>query len=179
MTQENAGDTSDTNSVVEDLATMAMGVLTFGLGLWMVLSIAAMEDNVFAGMSPGISEKQYPNLLGVALMVGSVVVFLRPFLRCLAVSGLNLAGLRDAQPWGKIGLAILSFFLYLLLFENLGYILSTTLFGAALMWIGGARSWAAIAFAPPALSVVIYWVIRLSFSVHLPRGDVWAAVFGG
>lgn len=87
--------------------------------------------------------------------------------------------LRAAQPWGKIGLAILAFCLYFLSFEFLGYLLSTSLFGAAMMWIGGARHRAAIAVAPPALAVAIYWCIRLSFSVHLPRGDIWALILGG
>lgn len=179
MNEHANGEASDTRIAVEDIATMAMGALTFALGLWMILSIRAMEDNVFAGMSPGISEKQYPTFLGVALMIGAIAVFSKPFLRCLTVSGPNLAVLRGAQPWGKIGLAVLAFFLYFLAFECLGYILSTTLFGAAMMWIGGSRHKAALAFAPLSLAVAIYWGIRLSFAVHLPRGDVWAFILGG
>ncbi|MFC6487079.1 tripartite tricarboxylate transporter TctB family protein [Nitratireductor sp. GCM10026969] len=159
----------------QDLAAVVVGAGAFLLGLWMVLDIAAMEDNPIASLSGGIDAKQYPTWLGVALMGLALAVVVRPGYRLVTTHGRP----DEALPWARIFSVIVALFLCVLAFRQLGYIASTTLFGAALMTAGGARRPLPIAGFPLALTLVLYWIVRLVFDIHLPFGRLWSGLIGG
>lgn len=158
----------------QDLAAVFVGLGAFLLGLWIVLDIAAMESNPIASLSGGIDAKQYPTWLGGALMALAVAVVVRPGFR-LATSPSRPA---DTLPWKRIISVIAALFLYVLAFRHLGYIASTTLFGIALMIASGARKpLLAIGFSL-ASALVLYWIVRLVFDIHLPFGLFWYSLLG-
>lgn len=159
----------------QDLAAVVVGAGSFILGLWMVLDIAAMEDNPIASLSGGIDAKQYPTWLGVGLMVLAVAVIVRPATRLISIHDRP----NEALPWRRIIGVVAALFLYLLAFPRFGYIASTTLFGAALMIAGGARRPLSIIGFPVAFSLALYWLVRIVFDIHLPFGRFLTALTGG
>ncbi|MBB4120645.1 tripartite tricarboxylate transporter TctB family protein [Martelella radicis] len=159
----------------QDLAAVVVAIGAFALGLWIVLDIAAMEDNPIASLSGGIDAKQYPKWLGAALMVLAATVIVKPAVRLFTLHGRP----DDALPWKHIFSVIAALFLYVLTFRQLGYIVSTTLFGATLMAAVGMRRPVAMIAFPLALTLALYWIVRLIFDIHLPFGRLWSGLFGG
>lgn len=178
MTTPSAGERR-TFTATEDAAAILLGGCTFCLGLWMVLSIYAMEDNPIASLSGGIDAKQYPTWLGVGLMLLSALMVGRAVLRRVGAGSFGFDEMRGMLPWGRIAAVIAGLFLYVLAFRWLGYILATTLYGAVLMRAAGARRWVPTVIFPGALALALYWLVRLVFDIHLPLGRLWAAVLGG
>lgn len=87
---------------------------------------------------------------------------LRP--RAAAVVWPTLAG------WGRIALMFCALAVALLVLEKAGFLVTTTLFVAAVIFGLGVRSWLTLATVPIVAAVSLYVVFAVWLKVPLPKG---------
>ena len=76
----------------------------------------------------------------------------------------------DAAGWRRVGLMLGALAVSLLLLELLGFLVTTTLFMAAVVFGLGVRSWRMLASVPLASAVGLYVIFAVWLRVPLPKG---------
>lgn len=99
-------------------------------------------------------------LSGVALLAGA----LRGTSLFKTPSWPSLAG------WRHVGLMLVAMAVAFLFLEELGFLLATTAFMAAMIYALGERSWRMLVAVPPASALVLYMVFAVWLRVPLPKG---------
>lgn len=82
----------------------------------------------------------------------------------------------DAGGWRRVGLMFGGLAVSLLLLEKLGFLVTTTLFMAAVIFGLGVRSWLMLATVPLLAATGLYLVFAVWLRVPLPKGVL--AFFG-
>ena len=124
--------------------------------------------------SPIINSRFYPRLLSLLLFVCGIAIGVQAVTRKQTEATVEKSsrsqGLPEthaAIPMYLTGLACL---LYVVLFVPLGFLLSTVLFMAALLWLLGSKTWHGIVIPALLVPVAIYLLFSFLLGVPLPRG---------
>jgi hypothetical protein len=141
--------------------TAAGVVLAAGLSL-LVASLA------FPFLSAGTPGPGFLPLLISAGIIASGVALLAGAVRGSRIvekpSWPALAG------WWHVGLMLVGMALAFLFLEELGFLIATTLFMAAMIYALGERSWRMLLTVPPLSAIALYTVFAVWLRVPLPRG---------
>lgn len=79
----------------------------------------------------------------------------------------------EALDWngtGKIVAAIAAMVIYVAMLDILGFVISTLLFVAAILFVMGERRWFLLVGVPTVLDIILYVVFRIALSIPLPTG---------
>jgi hypothetical protein len=76
----------------------------------------------------------------------------------------------DAWGWRQVTVMFGSLAVALLLLNQLGFLITTALFMAAVIFSLGGRSWPTLIFAPIAAAGILYLVFAVWLNVPLPQG---------
>jgi len=145
------------------------GLLFLGFGAWLLYESGRLDVVLARDVGGGMNAAAYPRLLAIALLAGAAMLLwraLRPGSQ--APSGPSADG--GPALSGRAGAAMLSFLLFALLLERLGFVLAAALLLAALMAIAGERRWPVLITLPVAMALTVQIVTRLAFDIVLPRG---------
>ena len=72
--------------------------------------------------------------------------------------------------WWHVALMLVSMAIAFLFLEELGFLVATTLFMAAMIYALGERSWRMLLTVPPLSALALYMVFAVWLRVPLPRG---------
>ena len=124
--------------------------------------------------SPIINSRFYPKLLSVLLFVCGIAIGAQALTRKQTEATVEKSstsqGLPETQAAIPMYLTGLACLLYLVLFVPLGFLLSTVLFMAALLWLLGSKKWHGILIPAVLVPVAIYLLFSFLLGVPLPRG---------
>jgi hypothetical protein len=141
--------------------TAAGVVLVLGLALL----IAALQ---FPFLSRGAPEPGFLPLLIALGIIGSGVALLVGALRGSTLA--QAPSWPSAAGWWHVALMLIALTLAFLLLEELGFVIATTLFMAAMIYVLGERSWRMLLIVPPLSAIALYAVFALWLRVPLPKG---------
>jgi hypothetical protein len=72
--------------------------------------------------------------------------------------------------WWHVGLMLVAMALVFLFLEELGFLIATTAFMAAMIYALGERSWRMLFTVPPLSAIALYMVFAVWLRVPLPKG---------
>jgi hypothetical protein len=72
--------------------------------------------------------------------------------------------------WRHVGLLLVAMAAAFLLLDELGFLIATTLFMAAMIYALGERSWRMLLIVPPLSALALYLVFAVWLRVPLPKG---------
>ena len=147
---------------------LVVAIVFFVMGLW-VLWQATMLPH-FSVFGPG--PEFMPNVLGVLLMILSIVLFVTT-LRKAHESGEVSMPTREAM--NRIGIIVGAIFLYILLMETLGYLVTTFAYSAFMLLALWKQRWYYSLIIAAGLTYGFYWAFDTVLGVPVPSG----ALFGG
>lgn len=126
-----------------------------------VVIFAATKFHVPYQYEP-LGPKAFPVMIAGLLAVASLWLFFRP----------------DEDKWqpsaqvvGKLVAAVVLMFVYALLYDTLGFLLSTLLISGLFSWLFGARPVTAALYAA-AISIVGYFVLSWVLELNVPTGRI-------
>ncbi|RPI46383.1 MAG: tripartite tricarboxylate transporter TctB family protein [Betaproteobacteria bacterium] len=76
----------------------------------------------------------------------------------------------DLPGWRQVGVMLVALALALVLFDDLGFVITTTAFMTIVIFSLGVRSWVTLITAPIAAAAILYAVFALWLGVPLPQG---------
>ena len=76
----------------------------------------------------------------------------------------------DLPGWRQVVVMLVALALALILFDDLGFVITTTAFMTVVIFSLGARSWVTLITAPIAAAAILYAVFALWLGVPLPAG---------
>ena len=148
-----------------------IGLGLLGFSGWLYSNLGKIPANPLVPIGPTF----YPRFLLLLIIILSLILILQSL---LVTSREKSAEKRAFPLWLKnYQPTLLSFFifgLYVLLLPKLGFLLSTTLFVAALQWLLGKPLWRRLpgaALLGVGTSLIAYLAFELYLRVLLPRGS--------
>ncbi len=115
-----------------------------------------------------VGPRAFPIMIGIGMLLSGVWLGWQTWLQRTAGHrpSAELASI-DWKTWGATALA---FLLYILLFEPVGYLISTALFLALVARLLGSHAWGRDAIVGVAVSLAIYVFFNGLLKVGLPKG---------
>ena len=114
-----------------------------------------------------VSAAFFPTVVAIVMIVCSVVMLIKAIVKPEVRAPLSK---KEKTAYTRGLLAILDCIVYALLFEPLGYIVSSTLALFVLMIIFGNRKWWLMALVSIVLSVLLYLLFYYVMQTNLPAG---------
>ena len=147
------------------------GVAFAALGLFMVLETLKAPYLLEGVPGPAF----LPRWIGSALIsVGAVIAVNAIRVRVAADARIAWP---DAVGWRRVALMLGALAVSLLVLEKLGFLVTTTLFVAVVIFGLGVRSWVMLLSVPLIAAIALYVVFAVWLSVPLPKGIL--DFFGG
>lgn len=140
---------------------VVVGAVALGLSLlaWY------LSQNIHVRMGGGgVDPKWWPTVLSIAASILSACMLVAALIRQEDRSDL-LQTTRDG--WKRIVLGLLLTALYVFAWWQIGYVVPTALFLAALLWLFGVRSWKPLILFPVLTTALIYGLFHLLLRVPL------------
>jgi hypothetical protein len=78
----------------------------------------------------------------------------------------------DLPGWRQVGVMLVALALALVLFDDLGFVITTTAFMTIVIFSLGVRSWVTLITAPVAAAGILYVVFAVWLGVPLPSGPL-------
>jgi len=110
----------------------------------------------------------FPRLITVGLIVLSMALLVQSVVR----DGGDTRRVRPDKFASQSLLALIFFFVYLILLPYAGFLAASVPFFAVLMWLYGERNLLVLALSSIVIPVGLFYIFRLGFQILLPTG-VW------
>jgi len=120
-------------------------------------------NTTFSAVGPRV----FPILSGVGMLLCGLWLGWQTWQRQAA--GFKFSDL-DKADWRTLGTTALVFLIYLLIFEPVGYLISTAVFMFVVARVLGSRAWLRDAIASVVTSGIIYYLFNGLLKVGLPKG---------
>lgn len=162
------------------LADLIPAAIFFMLGAWLLVETFFIGDEFAIGV--GMDAGTYPQILSITTLALAVLLAVRAFLGTddadtdsggamqvatdVVTAGQKLAGPR------KVLFALLTFAVYTLLLNTLGFVVATPLMLAAIMLLAEERRLWFIVATSIALTIAIQALSFYGFSIVLPEGPL-------
>ena len=154
---------------------------TFFIGIFLMFLSALFFAGTWTFFDDGgyVSPRVFPRIISgcmfilAAIMVGQSVLEHRR--SALKETGQHpqIESKASHRTWWRIAAAVLVAFAYTQVIEQLGYLVSTALFLAAMIVLFKERRWYIVASVSILGTIVFFSVFRLIFKVPLPRFDLF------
>ena len=138
-------------------------------GVVLAVGVALLAGSLtFPFLSAGTPGPGFLPLLIAIGIIASGLALLAGALRGMRV------GARPTWPslagWWHVGLMLVAMAIAFLFLEDLGFLVATTLFMAAMIYALGERSWRMLVTIPPLSAIALYMVFAVWLRVPLPKG---------
>jgi putative tricarboxylic transport membrane protein len=147
-------------------AETAAGAVFVALGAWMLRDAINMPYFVEGVPGPGF----LPLWIGLGIIVSGVVLAGKGIWPRLATLNAESVTWPQAAGWWRVGLMLGAMALSLVMLDKLGFMLTTALFMAAVVFGLGVRSWWVLVSVPLVSAVALYVIFAVWLRVPLPKG---------
>jgi putative tricarboxylic transport membrane protein len=139
----------------------------FGLAFSILVCIEAYRLDIGSYRNPGSGF--FPFWVGIVLGILSFLFLIQKFLKREKKEEMAF----QKVDWRKILLVIASLYVYALVLEKIGFILSTFLLVAVLLKFVDNKKWYILIFVGGSSALACYLVFELWLQSHLPKGIFW------
>jgi len=147
-------------------AETGAGSVFVAIGVWMLLDAIKFPYFVEGVPGPGF----LPLWIALGIIVSGVVLTAKGIWPRLAMPDAEGVVWPQAAGWWRVGLMLGAMAVSLVVLEKLGFMVTTTLFMAAVVFGLGVRSWWVLASVPLVSAVVLYVIFAVWLRVPLPKG---------
>lgn len=145
-------------------AETAAGAVCVALGAWMLLESIKLPYFVEGVPGPGF----LPLWISFGIIGAGLVLTVKGIrFRWVTAEGITWP---EAAGWRRVALMLGALAVSLLLLEMLGFLVTTTLFMAVVVFGLGVRSWRMLASVPLLAAVGLYAIFAVWLRVPLPKG---------
>ena len=145
--------------------TMISGVVALGIGITFTMMAFRLPD---ASIGIPFAPRVFPAGLGILMTILAILQTAKEMIRIRRVEKTTTRG-RDPYL-RKILLSCVCAFVYAMLFERIGYVLSTVFFLEAELWLfNGRENWKTNTLVAVIFSVAVYVLFSQALGVYLPR----------
>lgn len=135
--------------------------------LWLIFSILICIESYRLGIgsfhAPGTGF--FPFWVGMVFGILSLLLLIPTFIRKRKEETIS-----EKIRWGSIILVLASLFIYAIVLEKLGFVVSTLLFIAALLMIIERKKWHIVAIIAILSTLAFYIVFQVWLQSNLPKG---------
>ena len=155
-------------------ADVALALCVVLLGVFVLVAAQGVRP---ASIADPIGSRGAAHLVGAVLVLGGLALVLRRVLRWrregATVPAEGMEDDRGVPPGSAVrALSIwTAAMLYVLVLPTVGYLLATSVFLAAILWLLAIRSWMLLA-VPLGFTIPVFLVFSLFLNVRLPTGIV-------
>jgi hypothetical protein len=143
--------------------TAAGVVLAVGVSLL----VAALGFPFLSAGTPGPGF--LPLLIAIGIIASGVALLGGAVRRTRTLAKPNWPSLAG---WWHVGLMLVALAVAFLFLEELGFLIATTLFMAAMIYALGERAWRMLLTVPPLSAIALYMVFAVWLRVPLPKGII-------
>lgn len=140
-------------------------------GLIIVFSCAFIAGgfmiNQTVGTFSAVGPRVFPIMIGIGMLLSGLWLGWQTWRRHAA--GFKFSDLEEID-WKTLGATVLVFFIYLVIFEPVGYLISTAVFLFVVARVLGSRAWLRDLVISSAVSLAIYLFFNSLMKVGLPKG---------
>ena len=147
-------------------AETVAGSMFVAIGVWMLLEAIKMPYIVEGVPGPGF----LPLWIALGIIVSGFVLTAKGIWPRLALQGEQGVMWPQAAGWWRVALILGAMAVSLVVLEKLGFMVTTTLFMAAVVFGLGVRSWWMLATVPLVSAVALYVIFAVWLRVPLPKG---------
>jgi putative tricarboxylic transport membrane protein len=155
---------------------LAIFLCVFGATVFLLSN--TIPTKVAVEKSSVVNSRFFPKLMSGSLAILGIVLALQNLLKMKSIPQPDARDGRSSpadleekrKSVSKLILAGGLIFLYLVVFNRLGFLISSILFMGCFLWVLGNRHWPALLLVSLFVPVILYLVFRLLLAVMLPRG---------
>jgi putative tricarboxylic transport membrane protein len=149
--------------ITKRTAEIAVGIVVAAFALLAIVSNYKLgagwaEDGPQAGY--------FPLRMGVAILLASIVVIVQALRKNDRSAFLERAQLK------LVATVLLPLVMYLAAAQFIGIYVASALFIGIFMWLVGKFSWYKSAITGVSVSLVLFWIFEIMFTVPLPKGPL-------
>lgn len=143
---------------ITPLFTVVLGII------FLIASLNLPKSNLGNPNGP----MYFPVLIAIILIVGGLVYLFQEF-KARGVAFKDFAGLREGKAPLYLGVSLVLMVLYTLVFERIGFLISTILFlGGLLFLLNGRKKWITNVLVAVIFSFVTWYAFGTLLQVSLP-----------
>jgi putative tricarboxylic transport membrane protein len=153
----------------EEKLSMTDRVILVGIIILAAVYFAATEQLPSLEIGDPLGPKAFPRLLGVALIITAVMLLLEILRARKTAPAAGTQSATDPGAYKVVAAAAAWTLVYFLVFELLGYVISTMIYLLALMAYFNKGKWVANVLTAILFSLISYWMFKV-LGVNLARG---------
>jgi len=145
-------------------AETAVGAVVMALGIAILLGATKFPYFIEGVPGPGF----LPMWISCGIIGTGLVLTVQGIRRRLVPA--EVIAWPDATGWRRVALMLGAMAMSLLLLDKLGFMVTTTLFMAVVVFFLGVRSWWTLVAVPPLSAIGLYCIFAVWLRVPLPKG---------
>lgn len=134
-----------------------------------VFALLAIVSNYQIGAGwaeDGPQAGYFPMRMGIAILLASIVVVVQ------AVRKNDRSAFLEQAQFKLVAIVLLPLALYVSAVQFIGIYVASMLFIGIFMWLVGKFSWVRSAITGVSVSLVLFWIFEIMFTVPLPKGPL-------
>lgn len=146
---------------------LVSSIITIAVGLtYMIMAFNFPDATVGRPMEPKI----FPIILGIALTILGLALLIQELMKNSKNKEKETIKLSFGNNGKKIAITIVNAIIYALIFNALGYVLSTIIFlEVELLIFGGLKSWKVSTIVSVLFSVIAFIIFNTLLGLYLPK----------
>ena len=146
---------------------LVSSIITIAVGLtYMIMAFNFPDATVGRPMEPKI----FPIILGIALTILGLALLIQELMKIQKNKDKETIKLSFGNNGKKIAITIVNAIIYALIFNALGYVLSTIIFlEIELLIFGGLKSWKVSTIVSVLFSVIAFIIFNTLLGLYLPK----------
>jgi hypothetical protein len=108
----------------------------------------------------------FPMRMGLAILLASIVVVVQ------AVRKNDRSAFLEHTQFKLVAIVLLPLIVYISAVQFIGIYVASALFIGIFMWLVGKFSWVRSAITGVSVSLVLFWIFEIMFTVPLPKGPL-------
>jgi len=149
--------------VTKRTAEIAVGIVVAAFAMLAIVSNYQLgagwaEDGPQAGY--------FPLRMGVAILLASIVVIIQ------ALRKNDRSAFIEREQLKLVATVLLPLILYIAALQFIGVYVASALFIGIFMWLVGKFTWYRSAITGVSVSLVLFWIFEIMFTVPLPKGPL-------
>jgi putative tricarboxylic transport membrane protein len=149
--------------ITKRTAEIAVGIVVAAFAMLAIVSNYQLgagwaEDGPQAGY--------FPLRMGVAILLASIVVIIQ------ALRKNDRSAFIEREQLKLVATVLLPLILYIAALQFIGVYVASALFIGIFMWLVGKFTWYRSAITGVSVSLVLFWIFEIMFTVPLPKGPL-------
>jgi hypothetical protein len=149
--------------ITKRTAEIAVGIVVAAFAMLAIVSNYQLgagwaEDGPQAGY--------FPLRMGIAILLASIVVIIQ------ALRKNDRSAFIEREQLKLVATVLLPLILYIAALQFIGVYVASALFIGIFMWLVGKFTWYRSAITGVSVSLVLFWIFEIMFTVPLPKGPL-------